>query len=177
MALIGFDKCHYAICTVGTDGTETYSTPKAILGAMSCNITPNINSAVLYADDGAYAEASALGAIEMELEVADINLETQAELLGHTYASGKLTRKSSDIAPYIAIGGRTLLDDGTYRYFWLLKGKFQIPEQSKQTKGENVEFNTPTISGNFLKRNKDSAWIMEADETATDIATWFTAVK
>lgn len=178
--LIGFDKCHYAICT--EEGQkETYGVPKAAPGAISIDITPNTNSATLYADDGAYEEASALGAIDIELGLADMDFKMQAEVLGHKLEKGILTRSSSDVQPYIAVGGRSLKSNGKYRYFWLVKGKLSVPEQSRQTKGENVEYNTPTFSGKFLKRNTDNAWIIEADEDAVDIEAdtiknWFTKV-
>ena len=178
--LIGFDKCHYAICT-DTNNTETYGTPKPAPGAISLSITPNTNSATLYADDGAYEEAAALGSIDVELGLADMDFAMQAEVLGHTLDKGVLTRASSDVQPYIALGGRSLKSNGKYRYFWLVKGKLSVPEQSRQTKGENVEYNTPTFSGKFLKRNLDNAWIIEADEDAaniepTTITNWFTKV-
>lgn len=179
--LIGFDKCFYAKITEGEDGNETYSTPVALPGAISISITPNVNNATLYADDGAYEESSALGNIDVELGLADLTPEIQADILGHTIKNGVLSRKSSDVQPYVAIGGRSLKSNGKYRYFWLVKGKLNIPEQSRQTKGDSIEYNTPTLSGSFLKRNLDNAWILEADEDSTTlnpttITSWFTAV-
>lgn len=179
--LIGFDKCYYSKITEGEDGNETYSTPVALPGAISLSITPNTNNNTLYADDGAYEDTTALGNIDVELGLADLAPEIQADILGHTMKNGVLMRKSSDVQPYIALGGRSLKSNGKYRYFWLVKGKLNIPEQSRQTKGESIEYNTPSLSGSFIKRNLDNTWIMEADEdskglNATTITNWFTAV-
>lgn len=179
-SLIGFDKCHYAVCTE-TDFKETYAVPKAAPGAISISIKPSIDSSTLYADDGAFEEASALGAIDVELVLADMDFTMQAEVLGHKYVDGVLTRASNDIQPYLALGGRSLKSNGKYRYFWLVKGKLSVPEQDRQTKGESVEYNSPTFTGKFLKRNTDNVWLMEADEDSADIgaeviANWFKAV-
>ena len=179
-SLIGFDKCHYAVCTE-TAGSETYVTPKPALGAISISIKPSIDSSTLFADDGAFEEASALGAIDVELVLADMDFELQAELLGHKLTAGVLERASSDVQPYFALGGRSLKSNGKYRYFWLVKGKLSVPEQDRKTKGDSVEYNTPTFTGKFLKRNLDNVWLVEADEDAKDIgpdviANWFKQV-
>ena len=73
-----------------------------------------------------------------------------------------------------------------YRYFWLYKVKFGIPTTSLTTKGESIEFATPTIEGTIIQRNKPDAdgrfpWKTEitegeSDVSAETIASWYTAV-
>ena len=178
MATIGLRDIYYALLkTDPVGGTATYEAPVRIAGAISAHINPYASSATLFADDGPSDIASTLGEISLELNVADLDLATQAVLLGHTLDGGILKKKGSDVPPWVAIGFRTLKSNGSYRYYWLNKGKFSVPEEDLQTKGDSVEFKTPTISGSFVKRDSDDEWQRQADadetESATAISNWF----
>lgn len=169
MATIGLRDVHYAILkTDPADGVATYETPVRMVGAISANINPNTSTATLFADDGPSDSAATLGEISLELNMADIDLQTQAVLLGHTYEGGVLKKKGADVPPWVAIGFRTLKSNGKYRYYWLNKGKFAIPEDDLATKGDSIEFKTPTISGAFVKRDSDDEWERVGDEDAED---------
>lgn len=166
MSLIGLKNVHYAKLQSDTAAGAAYYAPKAIKGAMVANINPNSSSDTLFADDGPMESASSLGKIELELGLADLALDVQADLLGHTVVGGVIIRKSGDVAPNVAIGFQTLKSNGKYRYVWLSKGKFAEPEQKNETKKESVAFNTPTINGQFAKRDFDDTWESMADEDA-----------
>lgn len=178
---IGLKDVYYALLTADpAGGTPTYETPVRIAGAISANINPNASSETLFADDGPYETASTIGSIALELNTVDLPISVQAILLGHTYAGAILKRKASDVPPWVAIGFRTLKSNGKYRFTWLAKGKFAIPEQNNETRGDSVNFQTPTITGNFVKRDADDEWERHADEDETDymasIGTgWFTS--
>lgn len=163
--LIGLSNLHYAeLLTDVLATTPTYDTPVAVAGVISANVNPNYSDETLYADDGPYEAATTLGKIELELNVAELDLATQAFLLGHVVRDGILFRKSTDTPPYVAIGFKSLKTDGTYRYTWLAKGKFSPSEQNNETKNEAVNFQTPTIKGNFVKRTADDEWERHTDE-------------
>ncbi|MNM08204.1 hypothetical protein D3C81_182700 [compost metagenome] len=149
-------------------GLATYETPKKIPGAITASINPNASTETLFADDGPYETASTIGNIGLELNVADLPIEVQADLLGHTLAGGVLIRKSSDIPPWIAVGFRSLKSNGSYRYTWLAKGKFSLPEQANQTKADSINWNTATISGSFVKRECDDEWERHIDQDHPD---------
>ena len=178
MATIGLRDVYYAkLKTDPVGGTATYDTPVRIVGAISANVNPNSSSASLFADDGPQDTAATLGEISLELNMSDIPLATQAELLGHTIEGGVLKKKGGDVPPWVAIGFRTLKSNGSYRYYWLNKGKFATPEEDLKTKGDSIEFQTPTIRGSFVKRDSDDEWQRQADsddtESATAITNWF----
>jgi phi13 family phage major tail protein len=178
---VGLKDLYYAIMSEDSDvsgATVVYATPVRIAGVISAKINPNASSDFLFADDGPYETASTLGKISLELNVADLSLETQAALLGHTMEGAILRRKSTDIPPYVAVGFRSIKSNGTYRYTWLVKGKFMDGEQDNETKGDSVKFSTPTITGSFLKRTADDEWERHADEgsdsyVATIGTNWF----
>lgn len=159
-------------------GTAIYEAPKPIAGAITANVNPNASNETLFADDGPYETAATIGQIALELNVADLPLEVQADLLGHTLAGGVLIRKAGDVPPWVAIGFKSLKSNGKYRYTWLAKGKFSLPEQNNETKGDSVNFQTPTIQGSFVKRECDDEWERHIDEDHPDFipsmaANWF----
>lgn len=181
MATIGLRDVHYAVLIGDTTSACTYEDPVRVVGAISANVNPNSSSATLFADDGPYDSSSTLGEIELELNMADIPPVHSNALLGHAYTNGVLVRKATDVAPYVALGYRSLKSNGAYRYTWLLKGKFSDGEQNNQTKGDSIEYQTPTITGSFVKRDYDDAWQVEADSddttiNPTTITGWFTEV-
>lgn len=182
MATIGLRDVHYALLKTddASSGTATYDAPVHVVGAISANVNPNTSSATLFADDGPYDTAATMGEITLELNMADIPDETQAKWLGHEYKNGMLIKKSTDVPPWVALGYRSLKSNGAYRYVWLVKGKFAALEEEYGTKGDSVEFKTPTINGSFVKRDCDDVWELKADSDAKSpssaIETWFTAV-
>jgi uncharacterized protein YjdB len=101
-------------------------------------------------------------------------------LLGHSYdeETGLLKKGANDVAPWVACGFRSLKSDGSYRYFWLTKGKFRPTEENIETKGDSVNFQTPSITGSFAKRVSDDQWELVADSSnpnsAALVNTWFT---
>lgn len=149
-------------------GTATYESPEGISGIISARVSPTTNSETLFADDGPYEVATTMGEITLEVNVADLSLEQQALLFGHKLAGGVLRKTGSDTPPWVAVGYKTLKSNGKYRYTWLAKGRFQLPEQNNQTKGDTIAFNTPTATGNFVTRESDDVWQTDIDEDSTD---------
>lgn len=178
---IGVDHTVYALLTDDPidGGSATYAAPVRIPGTIAANINPNSSNETLFADNGPYETASTIGKIELGLNVADLDLDTQAALLGHTVTEdGVLIRKAGDTPPWLAVGFRSLKSNGSYRYTWLAKGKFSAPEQNNETKGDSIAFQTPTINGSFVKRDCDDEWERHIDEdhpsfTAAKAAAWF----
>lgn len=166
---IGLRDLYYAKLVSDPDsGVASYEAPKRVPGVMSAKVNPNASSDTLFADDGPYETASVTGKISLELNVADLDLDTQADLLGHVVSGGVLVRKSSDIPPWVAVGFRSIKSNGKYRFTWLAKGKFGIPEQSNETKKDSVNFQTPTIAGSFVRRDCDEEWERHIDEDHID---------
>ena len=162
----------YAVVTNdGTSGTE-YGAIKRLPGAINATINPSVNTESLYADDGEYEYLESFAGADMELSLVDIPLEDQAAILGHTYDQSKkmIVRKSNDHAPYIAIGFLSEVFTGTYRVVWMLKGKFTDPESTYATAEENPAWNTPSMSGHFIRRLSDDEWQREIDVTTAEAA-------
>ena len=188
---IGCDNLVYA--TMTTEDTAStppvYGAVKQAIGVMSLNINPNGAQETLFADDGPMETASTLGRIEVEIQKNELTTENKADLLGHQIdAKGALVYGDSDIPPWVAIGFRTLKSNGNYRHVWLYKGKFTEPEDSNETKGDSINFQSDTINGQFTRLNyaytinskKVRPWKYELDQDhtsadATTIGKWFEA--
>mgnify|MGYP000832447974 CR=1 FL=1 len=65
-----------------------------------------------------------------------------------------LVSTSEDGGTPVAVGFRAKKANGKYRYFWLYRVKFGIPATNLTTKGESIEFSTPSIEGTVTRRNK-----------------------
>jgi len=179
---IGLKDLYYALLTNDVVGAVTYTTPVRVIGAITADINPNASIDTLFADDGPMETAATLGQITLDLTASDIPIDVQAIWLGHDQAGGVILRKSSDVPPWLAIGFRSLKSNGHYKYTWLTKGKFSVPEQKNATKGDKVAFQPPTIKGNFVKRDADDVWEKSADEDSLNYTTsigtnWFTTVE
>ena len=179
---IGLTNLYYAKqLTDVVGGAATYDTPVRLAGAITANFSPNASNDTLFADDGPYESASTLGAMTLELNVADIPSADRALLLGATYgANGILIQKASDTPPYVAVGMSVLKSNGHSRYIWYLKGKFAAPDDNNQTRADSINWNTPTITGNFLKRDCDNQWRVSIDTddvlvNPTTVSDWFTS--
>jgi phi13 family phage major tail protein len=162
---IGLKSVYYALLDDDDVTTGvTYATPVSLIGAITANVNPNSSKETLFADDGPMVVATTLGEVELELNMADLSLAAQAILLGHdTPVSGVLTRHADDVPPWLALGWKSLKANGSYRYFWLVKGKFMVPEEANETKADSITFSTPTITGGFVKRDYDDVYKIEAD--------------
>lgn len=188
--LIGLSKLHYTKIAPGaTDATTAFANPiKELAKAIEAKVSPKTSNAVLYADDGAAESTSAEGETEIELKIDALANAVYADILGkETNTEGVVIDASGDVAPNIALAFRALKSNGKYRYFWYYKGNFQLPEENYKTKGESVEYNTPSVKGVFVnsdivKNSKGEGikrmFVDEDDEgvAPTVIQNWFKKV-
>ena len=187
MATIGLDKPYYAIITEDANGQETYGTPKVMAKAIQADLTVNNATASLYANDGVDESVDEFTSGTLSLGLNDLASTVAAELLGaRVDTNGVLVNSTNDIAPYVAVGFRARKANGKYRYFWLYRVKFGVPATNLATKGESITFQTPTIEGTVMRRNKPDTqdkhpWKTEVTEgdtgvSAATISGWFSAV-
>ena len=92
---------------------------------------------------------------KLSLGVDDIGRAVASQLTGAaTDQNGVLISSSEDGGKSVAVGFRAKKANGKYRYVWLYRVKFGIPNITLSTKGENITFSTPTIEGTISRRNK-----------------------
>ena len=167
MAKIGVSGFRYAPITADTVSALTYGTVVLVPGVTSIDIKTGKDTSTLYADNGPYDSASALGEITVDIELADLSLEVYAALLGHTVTSGVMVSAANDVAPYVAIGFEALKANGKKRWVWLMKGQFAEPDDTFKSKQDKVEFQTAKLTGAFVVTAHDGTWKKTTDEDAT----------
>ena len=175
MATIGLDKLFYSKITEDEDGNETYATPASLAKAMTAELSVELAEATLYADDGAAEVVKEFQSGTLTLGVDDIGVSVAQDLTGATLDDNKvLVSASEDGGAPVAVGFRAKKANGKYRYFWLYRVKFGIPSTNLTTKGESIEFSTPSIEGTVTRRNKVDGqgrhpWKAEVSEDDTGV--------
>lgn len=148
---IGVDRLVYApILTDDETAGATYSSPIALPGLVEVNETPNADVSVFYADDGVYVQTAQPGQITAALQVANIDAEIKAHLLGSTYdaANGMEVQGQNDVPLPVAVGYRSQLPNGLYEYVWFMNGIFTRVSKTKTTKAESISYVTEPIMFN-----------------------------
>lgn len=179
MATIGLRDLFIAKVTEGADG-ETYATPRRLAKLIKVDMKTEVAEGKLAADDGIDQIEKEFVSGELTINANDIANEDAAELLGQTQDDDMVVYAGeNDDPPYWAVGFRAKKGGGKYRYVWLYKVKFKIPDESFETKGDGINFQTPTIVGEYIKRDKDGQWKADYVGVPTDAVAskWFEAVR
>lgn len=160
MAKIGLNNFRYSLLTEA-DGVATYKGAKSLGKAIECKVSIEKYEAELYADDGLAESDNTFKKGTVTLTTDEDDDTIFSELLGHSLGEdGEMVRKDTDIAPYVGLGRiLTKVVNGAYKYKveFLPKVKFSEPEQEETTKGDSIEFKTPTIEGTVSKL-ADGTW-------------------
>lgn len=178
----GLKDIYYAKLLTDESTGATYGTPKKLGHAISVDIQPNTESGTLYGDNMAVATKTKLKDIAITINTSDIPFEDRAILLGHTVDSttGAVTVKGDDKAPYVAILFAATTAEDTTQYYKFYKGKFAPSQQTMETEGEGINWQTPTMDGTFIARSFDGKVYDMVDSSsegsATLIGAWFTNV-
>lgn len=163
----------------GETPITTYDIPRKLARSLTAKISVKSNSQNVYSDDVLEESQSSFDSVEVEIGVNDLTIEDRAHLQGLTVYNGEITESSDNVIPEVALGFKSLKSDGSYEYIWLLKGKFQIPDDEYATKAEKIDSKTPVLKGIFGPRFSDNNYRIIADsKTATEdrISGWFTSV-
>lgn len=160
MANIGLSNIWWGNLTEGTDGTATYDGAKTLGKAISASVSITNNEANLYGDDAIAESDTSFANGTVSFGVTDDDDTIFAPLLGHTITDGEIIKKTEDSAPYVGVGRVVMkMVNGAYKYKaeFLPKVKFSEPSKDEQTKGESIEFQTPTIEG-VIATLADGTW-------------------
>ena len=135
--------------------SDTYAAVAKLAKAMTAELSVELAEATLYADDGAAEVVKEFQSGTLTLGVDDIGKSVAEDLTGAVIdENGVLISASEDGGAPVAIGFRAKKANGKYRYFWLYRVIFGIPATNLTTKGESIEFSTPSIEGTVTRRNK-----------------------
>jgi phi13 family phage major tail protein len=181
MAKIGLKYPVYSPATESA-GAITYGTGAVLAKAISANISIENNDVKLYADDAVAESDNSFASGTVTIGIDDLYDTAKVALLDYiegdtiddTTGAKELSVGTASPA-YVGFGfyGKAIRDKVPYwRAIWLKKVQFAEPSDELQTKGENVEFRTPTLEGTIMMA-ADGKWKEEATfSTEAGAKTW-----
>lgn len=164
MAFIGMRHVVVANLATQNPGAEpTYEAGKVAGKAITGNLTINRNNNPLYADDVIAEDDNGITSIDLELGLDDLDEETLAYigLLRKVEGTGSVLTyyEDSAAARYVGVGYmRVRRKNGmtTFQGIWIYKALFSRNAENSQTKGETIEWQTPTINGRCMGLSVDN---------------------
>ena len=174
------------------DGTVTYSDPTTASKAVEYSIAWTVgDNNPLYADNNiAENDKGTFQSGELTLKTADLPQELSLLILGTKQVTDQVGSEESvtvqvwddsQSAPYLGFGIIELHqeeDVNTYRAVFLNKVFFNIPENAATTKGETIEWQTPSITATIQRSdavdsNRSHPWMEDAwFETESAAIAW-----
>lgn len=165
MAVIGLSKPYYAEYT-NTQGTVSYSGGGMMGKAVSVNISVETNDNDFYADNGIAETDRSFVRGTISVTTDDLTQAaskailgaTENALTGKTYVTdtgaSELVFDDRQNAPYLGFGiieTSKLNNAYLYKAIVLHKVVFSVPADAATTRGANIDWQTPTIEGTFMR--------------------------
>lgn len=149
MAYIGLAKP--TIAKRNDDGTYTggFRCGKAI----ETSVTPQYAEGTLFGDNTTAEYDKEFKYADLVLNTTTLPIEAHNTMFGHTIDESEnksITFKAEDEAGYVGYGFYTVEKTNgkkTYEACWLPKCKFSEGAVSYKTKGDNIEYQTPSLTG------------------------------
>ena len=183
----GLDELFVAEVTADTAEEFTTGTPFKLIPAGEMSTTVDKDSTNYWFDNGVFAIVGREGGSEITITGAGMRPADIAKLTGKAVdtATGAVFDDGAYTEKYWAFGGRKKNIDGTYEYFWFLKGSFAIPDDEAKTEGEDTDATGTELTytaiqtiHRFDKSGKVCKRVVIDTETTEIIAEadWFTQV-
>ena len=168
MAYIGLRYVVAAPLSAHTAGADpTYGTGMVIGKGIQANLTINRNNNPLYADDAIAEDDNGITSMSLQLGLDDLLEDAQVLLLGTTKVTG--TSNNPDVyydgeasAPAVGVGYiRVRRKNGTTKYqaVWMYKGVYGEDGENTETKGESINWQTPTVTGRCAALSVDATGV------------------
>lgn len=174
---------YFALMTTedAADKPAAYGTPEVLAKNIETTITPRFREGVLHASNVAVRREKRPCGYDLTVNVDQVLAAVRQKLLGrHVDQNGVEILKDTQQAPYVAVGFAQTKDNGEKELWWLYKGKFAETEKKGKTRGDNIEYQTPTLTAMFDARyDGNICAIVDSDGpgvTADTVNNWFTAV-
>lgn len=139
--------------------TGIYSGAFKCGAAINTTVTPNYNTAAIFADNVQEADVRELKNATVELGVSTLPIKAGEVLFGHKITEDEDEDEVSNIddsGSYVGYGFITaemISGEKKYRGCFLPKVQFSEGTESYKTKGDSIEFSTPSISGTAIGNN------------------------
>lgn len=178
----GLKNVYYAIATIASDNSATYSTPVALPGAVSLSMEPQGANSPFYADNIVYWTGISNTGYQGDLELARIPEDFKTDVLGYRVDGKKLLVEDANVSPvHFALLFQFEGDEHGTRHV-MYNCVAQRPSASGNTKTENIEPQTETltITATTIYVSALSTDVVKAETSGststTDYNTWFSSV-
>lgn len=176
---------------VGSGHGYITGTPELLAPVAEISRTVATASETKYYNNGPALTINAEGADTVNINVPALPLAVLAHVTGKKIdASTGGLMDGESTPPYMALGYRLGLTDGTYRYVWRLKGTFAVPAETSQTKdagtdsqGQQLVFTGINTIHKFTKavdaqgnHMTQKAWVCDERDMKADLSGFFSQV-
>ena len=164
---IGVLKPTYAPITAEQDSAAiTYALGKIFARAIEIDVSYKAGDAVLYCDDNIGEVDNSVTSADISVNVDDVAQDDQVAMLGKVKTGTAGDEVYSVVAassPYVGFGYVSVKRQPgggvMYQGNWFYKVQFSLPDETNKTKGEKMEFQTPTLKGKALMVNIDATGV------------------
>lgn len=159
----------------------TYEKPEVLAKSIEVTITPRYREGSLYASNSAVRREKRIDGYDVSVNMDQVVSAVRKKILGRRVDSkGVQIINGKQKAPYLALGFAQTKDNNGQELWWLYKGKFAEGEKTAKTSGENIEYQTPTLSAQFDRRIYDNnlVAIVDSDDEGMEevVKNWFNSV-
>lgn len=139
-----------------------YDEPFACGKAVGITVTPNYAEASLYGDDILAEYDKSFSYAEITLNTTSLPVVAHEVMFGHVRGNNgaEIMQNANDEQNYVGMGWVSVEKvDGVKKYVgnFICKTKFSEPSEDYSTKGENIEYKTPSLSGRAAAMD-DGLW-------------------
>lgn len=155
MAKIGIKGLTYAPYTSGGDGAAiVYGTGVQLTDYMiRADLTEEREDVKFHADDHQIDAENGMTGLTLALELSNMTDALDKAFLGHVSGTGDELNVTDADAPFVGVGfirKERFKGTASYHAYWIYKIQFSKESDSTNTKGENIEFQTESVTGNAM---------------------------
>jgi hypothetical protein len=176
MASFGAKYPHFSkIKTEPEDALPTYDTPVRVGRLVKADLTVNLASGKLYADDELAESVDEFSSGSIAMETDDMEDDVAAEVYGCEVKDQEVSYKAGDAAP---LGGlayyKVLMRKGVklFKGYFYPRVKAVLGNDSAATKADSITFGTNSTTFTVFRCNSDEWRITKEFETETEAQTW-----
>lgn len=182
MAFKGLRRQGICVITINqaADGTETELLGEGVVLPQIIRLSTSNSQeeAELYASDTLAENETNAGFGAITMGVGNLDDETEALMLGHSFNAGEVISKSDDVAPYLrcaSIVPGTVFNVPKFKVYAFTKVKFQPASLDFESKQKSTTYKTPELTGNFFP-NAEGIWERHKTfDSFTEAETYFNA--